>query len=373
MKFTVSSTELLKHLQICGGAINPNPVIPILEDFKFSIRSNFLTITASDLETSITTSLEVMSDKDGDIAIPGRILIDTLKALPQQPITFRVDENFGVQITSSFGKYKLAGENPDEYPEIPEPEAVDTVSMPCRSLINGINKTIFATSNDELRAAMSGVFFQVDFDKITLVATDAHKLVRYIYSGITTETSTTFIIPKKSLVLLKNSLPDTGNVSIAFNNANAFFKFNDVQMSCRLIDSKYPDFKAVIPVDNELLLTIPRTDFLSSLKRIAIYANKTTNQVVFNIKEKELTVSAQDLDFSNEASETISCNFDGSSDEEFVIAFNAKFLIEMLGVLESDDVKIELSLPNRPGILLPTENDDNEAIMMLVMPVMLTR
>ncbi len=372
MKFTVSSTELLKHLQICGGAINPNPVIPILEDFKFSIRSNFLTLTGSDLETSITSSLEVMSDKDGDIAIPARILIDTLKALPQQPITFRVDDNFGIQITSSFGKYKLAGENADEYPEIPEPEEVDTVTMPTRSLINGINKTIFAASNDEMRAAMSGVFFQVDFDKITLVATDAHKLVRYVYSDISTETSTTFIIPKKSLILLKNSLPNTGSVTIAFNNANAFFKFNDIQMSCRLIDSKYPDFKAVIPVDNELLLTIPRTDLLSSLKRIAIYANKTTNQVIFDIKKEELTITAQDLDFSNEASETIPCNFDENAGE-FIIAFNAKFLIEMLSVLESDDAKIELSLPNRPGILLPSDNEDNESIMMLLMPVMLTR
>ena len=373
MKFTVSSTELLKHLQICGGAINANPVMPILEDFNFSIQNNFLTITASDLETSITSSLEVMSDSDGKIAIPGRILIDTLKALPQQPITFRVDENYGVQITSSFGKYKLAGENPEEYPEIPEPEAVDTVSMPCKSLINGINKTIFAASNDEMRAAMSGVFFQVDFDKITLVATDAHKLVRFIYSGLSNELSTTFIIPKKSLILLKNSLPDIGTVTIAFNKANAFFKFNDIQMSCRLIDSKYPDFKTVIPVNNELLLTIPRTDFLNSLKRIAIYANKTTNQVVFNIKEEELTVSTQDLDFSNEASETIPCRFEGAEDEEFLIAFNAKFLVEMLGVLESDEVQIELSLPNRPGILLPTENEDNETIMMLVMPVMLSR
>lgn len=370
MKFSVSSADLLKQLQIAAGSIAQNTVLPILEDFLFTISNNKLQIAATDLETSITTELDVKADSNGSIAVPAKILLETLKALPQQPITFNIDDsNFGIEITSSYGKYRLAGESGKDFPKIPEPDAVDTVSMPGKVLSQGINKTLFATSTDELRTAMTGVYFQVDFDKLTMVATDAHKLVKYTYNSLSSDVSTSFIVPKKALNLLKGAVPDGEDVQLAFNKANAFFTFGNTHLVCRLIDAKYPDYNAVIPVDNPNLLSLPRVDFQNSLKRIAIYANKTTNQVVLNINDGSLTVSAQDLDFSNEATEQLACTYEG---EPLVIGFNAKFLIEMLGVITSDEIKMELSTPTRAGILLPSEEPDEERILMLVMPVMLS-
>ncbi|MEL6922561.1 MAG: DNA polymerase III subunit beta [Bacteroidota bacterium] len=370
MKFSVSSTELLKHLQMANGAIGSNPVLPILEDFLFTIKDNQLTIAATDLETSITTKVEVMSDANGTVAIPARILLDTLKALPQQPITVSINQdNYAIEITSAYGKYRLAGENGDDFPEIPQPDTVDTISLDTSNLAQAISKTLFATSNDELRPAMTGVYFQVDFNKLTFVATDAHKLVKHTFKDITSEVVTSFIVPKKALNLLKGVLPSGERVKLSFNKANAFFSFADVHMVCRLIDARYPDYNAVIPVDNPNLLTVNKTDFQNSLKRIAIYANKTTNQVILNINEGSLTVSAQDLDFSNEATEQLTCTYEGTP---LTIGFNARFLIEMLGVLESDEVKMELSTPTRAGILLPVEETEGQEILMLVMPVMLS-
>ena len=370
MKFSVSSTDLLKQLQIAGGAIGSNPVLPILEDFLFTIKNNTLTIAATDLETSITTEMDVMSDSDGSIAVPAKILLDTLKALPQQPITFSVnEENFGIEITSAYGKYKLAGENGADFPSISSADGEATIVLPANLLSQGINKTIFATSNDELRPAMTGVYFQIDENKLTFVATDAHKLVRYSFTDVKSDTATTFIVPKKALNLLKNALPQNDEVKIAYNKANAFFSFGNVNMVCRLIDARYPDYNAVIPIDNPNRFVVNRNDFQNSMKRIAIYANKTTNQVILNITDKSLTISAQDLDFSNEATEQLTCNFDG---EPLTIGFNAKFLVEMLGVMEGDEIRMELSTPTRAGILKPMEEVDGQDILMLVMPVMLS-
>ncbi|MBL7779997.1 MAG: DNA polymerase III subunit beta [Saprospiraceae bacterium] len=370
MKFSVSSTELLKQLQIASGAIGSNPVLPILEDFLFKIENKKLTIAATDLETSIATGIEVLADDDFSVAIPAKILLDTLKALPQQPITVTVQpDNWGIEITSSYGKYRLAGENGSDFPNIPEPDSVDTVKLNSQYLLEAINKTVFATSSDELRPAMTGVYFQVDMNKLICVATDAHKLVKYTTHQMAGEVATTFIVPKKALNLLKNALPANDAVTISFNKANAFFTFGSIHLVCRLIDARYPDYNAVIPVDNPNSMTLSRSDFQNSLKRIAIYANKTTNQVVLDVNDKSLTVSAQDLDFSNEATEQLACNFDGSP---MKIAFNARFLAEMLGVLDSEEVRMEFSTPSRAGILTPVEeNNTDREILMLVMPVML--
>jgi DNA polymerase-3 subunit beta len=370
MKFSVSSSELLKQLQIANGAIGSNPVLPILEDYLFKIENKQLTISATDLETSISTTIEVLADDDFTVAIPAKILLDTLKALPQQPVTFTVnEENYGIEITSSYGKYKLAGENGADYPNIPEPDDVDTVKINSQFLLEAINKTVFATSSDELRPAMTGVYFQVEYNKLICVATDAHKLVKYTTHQMAGEVSTTFIVPKKALNLLKNALPANDGVTISFNKANAFFSFGSMNLVCRLIDARYPDYNAVIPVDNPNNMTTNRADFQNSLKRIAIYANKTTNQVVLDITDKSLTVSAQDLDFSNEATEQMPCNYEG---EPLRIAFNAKFIVEMLGVLDGEEVKMEFSTASRAGILTPVEETNNDRdILMLVMPVML--
>ncbi len=370
MKFSVSSSDLLKQLQLANGAIGSNPVLPILEDFLFTIEDNKLTIAATDLETSITTQLDVMSDGSGSIAVPAKILLDTLKALPQQPITFAYhEENFGIEITSAYGKYKLAGENGSDFPRIPEPDSVEVVSMQTSALAQAITKTLFATSNDELRPAMTGVYFQVEKGRITFVATDAHKLVKYTATEVEGDVSSTFIVPKKALNLVKNALGNGGEVRLSFNKSNAFFHFGNTSLVCRLIDARYPDYNAVIPVDNPNTMTISRADFQNSLKRIAIYANKTTNQVVLNINGSSLTVSAQDLDFSNEATEQLMCTYEGSP---LVIGFNAKFMVEMLNVIEGDEIRLELSTPTRAGILVPTDQADGSNILMLVMPVMLS-
>jgi len=370
MKFNVPSGDLLKKLNMVAGAIGSGNVLPILEDFLFDLSGNVLTITASDLETSIITTVEVTGEEDGKVAVPAKILLDTLKALPAQAITLTVNpENFGIELRSSYGKYKLAGEDGGDFPAIPQQEdAEDKVEVSSSSLNNAIINTLFATSNDELRPAMTGVYFQIDFNKIIFVATDAHKLVKFTLGEVTGEVNSTFIVPKKALNLLKNILPSGGSISISFNNANVFFAFEDTLLIGRQIDQRYPDYNAVIPVNNPNLLTANRSDLQNSMKRIAIYANKTTNQVVLNVAENSLTVSAQGLDFSNEATEQLPWTYEG---DPLQIAFNAKFLIEMLSILDSDEIKLELSTPSRAGILLPSEQQDGEDILMLVMPVML--
>ena len=370
MKFTVSSNDFYKQLQIAAGAISPNPVLPVLEDFLFEAAGNNLMIASTNLETSIITNLTVDCEEEGVIAVPAKILLETLKALPDQPIQFHANkENKSIEITSAYGKYKLAGDATDDFPQIPEDTDTNTLEMSSQALSNAISKTLFATSNDELRLAMTGVFFHVDYNKIIFVATDAHKLVKYTVGDISSDVSQSFIVPKKGLSLVKNALGDDDNVKVSFNQKNVFFSFGDTMVVCRLVDAKYPDFNAVIPVDNNNILQLARTEFQNSLRRIAIYSNKTTNQVILNATEGSLTISAQDLDFSNEATEQLSCQYDG---EPITIGFNAKFLIEMLGILDSSDIKIRLSTPNKAGILLPDEEKTNEDILMLVMPVMMS-
>lgn len=369
MNFTVPSSELLSKLQIAGGAINSNPVIPILEDFLFEIQGSNLTITATNLETTIITQVAIDATEEGRIAIPGKILMDTLKALPGQPVKFAVNmDNFGIKITSNYGTYKLAGRNPEDYPSTPAESDVQELVIPAETLKRSLARTTFATSNDELRLAMMGVNFNVNEGALTMVATDAHKLVRFILRGLKTESEGSFIVPKKSLSLLNNAVMDQGSVDVSYNATNAFFSYDDTKVICRLIDARFPDYNAVIPANNELEMIVDRADLLQSLKRIAIYANKSTNQVVFQIQEGSLTVSSQDLDFSNEANEQLSCSFNHDSLE---IGFNAKFLIEMLSILETKDVHFFLSEPNKAGILVPAENPEGEDLLMLVMPVMM--
>lgn len=370
MKFIVSAQGLLKHLQQVVGVINNNNVLPILEDFLFTIEDGKLTVLGSDLETSMSTGIVLEAKTNGRVAIPAKIVMDTLKALPEQPLTFTVDEKtFAVEITSENGKYKLSGENPDDFPKVPAASDVSETIIPSRVLLKAINTTIFAVSTDEMRPAMTGVLFQFEKDGLTFVATDAQKLVRYKRRDAKSESSANFIVPRKALGLLKNALPnDETPVTISYNQSNAYFSVGDIKLICRLIDAKYPDYNAVIPVDNPNRLTVTRTEFQGSLRRISIYSNKTTYQVVLGMAGSELTVSAKDIDFSNEANEKLVCNYEGS---DLTIGFNSKFLIEMLGVLDTHEVNMEFSTPTRAGVLLPTETEQGEDLLMLVMPVML--
>ena len=370
MKFIVSSSALLKQLSMINGVITTNPVVPILENFLFEISDSKLVVTASDLQTSMITQLEVEAKEEGNIAVPAKILLETLKNLPEQPVTFSIDEEtYSIEISSDNGRYKLAGENATDFPKVPVVTDGYSVNMSSGVLASAINNSIFATSNDELRPAMTGVLLEMKDTSTTFVATDGHRLVRYRREDIAADMDNSVIIPRKALNLLKTTLPgENTNVNVEYNASNAYFKFDTISMICRLIDERFPDYQNVIPTDNENHMTINRMEILSSLRRIAIYANKTTHQVRLKITGSELQISAEDLDFSNEANERLSCEHDG---EDIEIGFNAKFLIEMLNILDSTEITMLLSAPNRAGLILPKDKNDNEDILMLVMPVML--
>ena len=370
MKFIVSSSALLKQLQAISGALSSNTVLPILENFLFEINSGVLTISATDLQTTMNTTLAVEAKENGKIAVPSKILLDTLKSLADQPVIFSInDENFGIEMSAGDGKYKLSGENGEDFPKIPKVENAAALVITASTLAEAISKTLFAVSTDELRPAMTGVYCQMSSENITFVATDAHKLVRYRRRDAHADVTSSFILPKKALNLLKSSLPtEDVSVNIEYNATNAFFSFNNINLICRLIDEKYPDYEAVIPVNNPNKLTIDRSLFLSCLRRVSIYSNKTTHQVRLKITGSELQISAEDLDFANEAFERLSCQYEG---EDIEIGFNARFLVEMLANLETEEVALEMSTPNRAGILFPVNADNNEDVLMLVMPVML--
>lgn len=374
MKFIVSSTLLLKQLQAISGVLNTNNALPILDNFLFQVHGNELRVSSSDLETTMTTTLQLeKSEKSGNIAVPAKTLLDTLKTFAEQPLKFSVDlKNFGVEISSDNGKYKLTGFDGDDFPKVPEMEGASTLEINSRALFYAINKTIFATGNDELRPVMSGVLFELAKDGLTFVATDAHKLVRYKRTDCKSEKSTSLILPKKPLTLLKNVLVSVDSVArIEYNDSNAFFAIDGIQLVCRLIEGKYPNYEAVIPKNNPNKLSIDRIAFLNSIKRVSIFSNKTTHQVRLKIVGSELNISAEDLDFANEADERLTCQFDG---EDIEIGFNSRFLAEMLSNLESENVTLEMSAPNRAGILVPADSGEKgEEILMLVMPVMLNQ
>ena len=371
MKFIASSSSLLKQLQHISGVINTNTVLPILEDFLFEIEKNKLTVVATDLETVMRIQLDIEAKDSGRVCIPAKILLDSLKNIPEQPLTFNIDKNFGIEITSDNGKYKVMGENPDNFPK--EPSADDTTSftMTASALVKVINETIFATSNDDLRPAMTGVFFELDKKYLQCVATDAHRLVRYKRTDVKCPKSDTFIVPRKPLNLVKSAIPSNEDeVTLSYNDNHLFIKHGSTQMSCRLIDARFPDYKVVIPTDNPYRLTLNRADFQSALRRVSIFSNKSTNQVALSITGSELQLAAQDVDFSNEGNERMNCQYNG---EDLVIAFNARFLIEMLGATESNEVNVELSTPTKAGLIKPVDQEDNEELLMLVMPLMLNQ
>ncbi len=370
MKFIVSSSALLKQLQTIGGVLSTSNTLPILDNFLFEIDNKELTISASDLETTMTTTVPIEAKEQGAVAIPAKLLMDTLKTFSEQPLTFTIEEKTnGIEISSDYGKYKLTGYNGEEFPKTPAIESPSSVSLNAETLGGAINKTIFATGNDELRPVMSGVFCQLSSDDVIFVATDAHKLVRYRRLDAKADSAASFIIPKKPLNLLKGILASTSaDVKIDYNESNAAFAFDNITLVCRLIDGKYPNYEAVIPKENSKTLTIGRSAFLSSVKRVSIFANKTTHQVRLKISGSELSISAEDLDFANEANERLTCSYDG---DDIEIGFNSRFLVEMLSNLDTDNITLEMSAPNRAGILKPVDQNENEDILMLVMPVML--
>ena len=317
MKFVVSSSVLLKQLSGINGVIANNPVIPILENFLIQLDQNLLTVTASDLQTVMITTLEVESSNTGAIAVPARLLLDTLRGLPDQPITFNVDsDTFGTEIITENGRYKLSGENPVDFPKVPQVTKSLSVQIAADVLGAAISNTIFAVSNDDLRPAMTGVYVQLSSEYTNFVATDGHRLIRYRRMDVTSDSTSTMIIPRKALNLLKSSLPsDDTTVTADFSQANAFFSFNNIKMICRLIDERFPDYENAIPQNNPNVLTINRGELLGSLKRISIYSNKTTHQIRLKLSSNDLVISAEDLDYSNEANERLMCDYEGDDME----------------------------------------------------------
>ena len=373
MKFIVSSLKLLKNLQALSGVIGSKNTLPILDDFLFQLTENELKITTSDLDVTMSVSMVPdMVDGTGEVTIPARLLLEIMKNFPDVPITIAVDNNtLAVELIAGEGRYKLAGHKSDEFPQLPVMADTSTWEIPADVLAKGFEKTVFATGMDEIRPIMSGVLMEMSNDFLTFVATDAHKLVRYRRMDVKSDVAASFIMPKKPINQLKNILATLADepVRIEFNKTNASFVFGDYVLICRLIEGRYPNYDAVIPKNNPNQLTIDRQTFLSAIRRVAVFSSKATHQVRFRIAGQELTLTAEDIDFYNEAKERLSCSYQG---DDMEIGFNSRFLQEMLANFDSEMVKIEMSAPNRAGIIIPSENENEaEDLLMLLMPVML--
>ena len=373
MKFILSSLKLLKAVQSLAGVINSSNTLPILDDFLFNISDNELRITASDLETTMIVTIQPdLVEGAGEVTIPARLLIDILKNLPDIPVSFNIDETtLAIEITTGEGRYKMVGHKSDEFPQVPVLEEASQWEIPADVLACGFEKTVFATGNDEIRPVMTGVFMEMTNNGLNFVATDAHKLVRYRRLDIKPDVLASFIVPKKPINQLKTALAGKADetVVVEFNKTNASFTMSGFQLVCRLIDGKYPNYETVIPKANPNKLTIDRQLLLSAIRRVAIFSSKATHQIRFKITGQELVLTAEDLDYYNEAKERLACNYDGSDME---IGFNSRFFQEMLGNLSQTEVLLEMSAPNRAGLIIPVDNQNaDEDILMLLMPVML--
>jgi DNA polymerase-3 subunit beta len=374
MKFIVSSLKLLKSLQALGGVIGSKNTLPILDDFLFHLEENSLKITSSDLDVTMTVTLVPdMVEGAGEVTIPARLLLEIMKNFPDVPITVSVDKNtLAIELVAGEGRYKLAGHKSDEFPQLPVMADTSVWEIPADVLARGFEKTVFATGMDEIRPIMSGVLMEMNENYLTFVATDAHKLVRYRRMDVESDVKASFIVPKKPINQLKSILATLADepVRIEFNKTNASFTFGDYQLICRLIEGRYPNYDAVIPKQNPNHLTLDRQTFLAAIRRVSVFSSKATHQVRFRIVGQELTLTAEDIDFYNEAKERLTCSYEG---EDMEIGFNSRFLQEMLGNFDSETVKIDMSAPNRAGIITPVERENEmEDLLMLLMPVMLS-
>ncbi len=373
MKFIVSSLKLLKNLQALSGVIGTKNTLPILDDFLFQLTENELKITTSDLDVTMTVSMVPdMVEGTGEVTIPARLLLEIMKNFPDVPITINVDNSsLAVELIAGEGRYKLAGHKSDEFPQLPVMTETSVWEIPADVLARGFEKTVFATGVDEIRPIMSGVLMEMSENYLTFVATDAHKLVRYRRMDVKSDVVASFIMPKKPINQLKNILAGLADetVRIEFNKTNASYVFGDYVLICRLLEGRYPNYEAVIPKQNPNQLTIDRQTFLSAIRRVAVFSSKATHQVRFRITGQEIMLTAEDIDFYNEAKERLACSYTG---DDMEIGFNSRFFQEMLGNFDSNEVKLEMSAPNRAGILTPVDNENEaEDLLMLLMPVML--
>lgn len=374
MKFVVSSTELLSHLASISKVINSKNTLPILDNYLFLLEDNRLTVTASDLESTLITSLELENTSGtGLIAVPAKIMNETLKEFPEQPLTFQMDpETFAIDIFSQNGKFSIVGQNGDDFPQQPmlNEGMASAINVNHSVLLSGINKTLFATADDELRPVMNGIFIELSEDDMKFVASDAHKLVRYKRFDAKAEKAASFILPKKPAALLKSLLPkEDFDVKLEFDDKNAFFTLSNYKLICRLVEGNYPSYNSVIPQNNPNKLIIDRVEFYNTVRRVSVFSNAASNLVRLKLTENQLVVSAQDIDFSISAVERLNCQYEG---DDMEIGFKSTFLQEILSNLSATDVKVELSDPTRAGLLLPAENEhEEENVLMLLMPMMI--
>lgn len=373
MKFQVISTRLFSELSAVCRVIGAKNSLPILENVLFRLEGDELTLTASDGETTIRSVMEVENaEGSGSVAFSSKILIETLKQLPEVPLQFRInDQNFSMILSSPSGEYSIVGVNGAEYPEMAfEPEAEGhSFALPSSVLLDAITKTVFCAGDDELRPVMNGVYFDMVPEQATLVATDAHRLVRYSNTTIHVTEPAGFILPKKPAILLKSVLQkDESTVTVQIGSRNVLFSFNAMTIVCRQIDGRYPNYNAVIPQNNTNVVTIDRLSFLAACRRVQVYANSSTALIRLAINENEITISAQDVDFATAAEEKLSCSYAGTP---MAIGFKAPFLVDLLSAIESDEVLLKLADSARAGLLLPAENKENEELLTLLMPMLL--
>ena len=373
MNFIVASTALLSHLQSIGRVINSKSSLPILENFLLKVQGNTLSLTASDLETTLVTSLEV-ENASGDIclAVNAKLLMDSLKEFAEQPLQFDIDEgNLAVVVKTANGNYNFIGLRGDEYPELPVlGDDAQTLTMPVEVLANGVSKAVFATADDDLRPTMTGIFFDIKPEDVTFVATDAHKLVRLKNMAVKSGVDASFILPKKPAGLLKAVIAkEAGDVEISFDQKNIAFRLPSYTMVCRQIEGRFPNYNGVIPQNNPYRLIIDRVSLMNAAKRVFAFSNQGTGLIKLAISNNQLVVSAQDIDFSTSAEETLVCQYDGN---EITIGFKAPFLIDILNNINSSDVIMALADPSRAGVILPFENEADEDLLMLLMPMLLS-
>ncbi|MDZ7692424.1 MAG: DNA polymerase III subunit beta [Balneolaceae bacterium] len=367
MKFNASSSDLVKALSAVSGAVPNKATLPILETILFESEDGKLRLTATDLEISIIEYMEADIDVDGAVAIPARRLIDTLRQLPDIPVSFDVDEKFNIKFRTDKGTYKLVGEDPDEFPEVPNLDEGHQLETSKDLMLDSIDKTLFAVSNDDLRPAMMGVYFEISPEETKFVATDGHRLVRFVKSELTSDEEINFIVPEKALSLVQKAL-HSDECILTVTEDHARFKSGNTIVITRLINEQYPNYESVIPRENDKKLVINKDQMLATVKRVSIFSSSTTRQIRLQLDKDKMTIRAEDIDMSSEARETINCEFDADSME---IGFNAKYLADVLGNVDGEEVYFEFSTPNRAGIVKPVEEEEDEEILMLVMPVML--
>jgi len=372
MKFVVSSTELLNHLQAVSKVINNKNTLPILDNFLFKLEGNTLEVTASDLETTLITRIKLDNvSEEGAIAIPAKFLTEYLGKFSEQPLTFDIStENFSIRIHSETGDSNIMGYEWEDFPQVPtlKEDRTSSLRAPADLVLQGIGKTLFATGDDELRPVMNGILMELATDNLTFVSTNSHMLVRYRRKDASAGNDGSFILPKKPAGLLRTVLAkEQDDVEISFDDKNAMFRLSDYTMVCRLVEGTYPAYNTVIPTININKLIIDRAEFLSALRRVAMFTNQATNLVKLELRGNQVTIFAQDIDFSHQGQETLKCQYDGN---EMNIGFKANFLTDLLANLSSTDVSIEMSDPQRACLVLPVQNDiEAEDTLMLLMPL----